>query len=161
MSAAVATPNTSRDALMAEPTMQTEIALLNQEVASLHRIVGDVNTKVDLLVSMQLNLQRLQDRTDHHEAAFRKSEEDQRRATEKLRNDLDNCFKVANGARDSLSSWVNRGFGGLVVGGLLLGCLQWFVLRELATYRDGAEVTQANSAHIEKIECALLKECGK
>lgn len=146
---------------MADTAMQTEIALLNQEVASLHRIVGDVNTKVDLLVTMQLNLQRLQDRTDHHEAAFRKSEEDQRRTTEKLRNDLDNCFKVANGARDSLSSWINRGVGGLVVGSLLLGSLQWFVLRELASYRSDAELTQTNSAHIEKIECALLKECGQ
>jgi hypothetical protein len=146
---------------MADATMQTEIALLNQEVASLHRIVGDVNTKVDLLVSMQLNLQRLQDRTDHHEAAFRKSEEDQRRTTEKLRHDLDNCFKVANHARDSLSTWINRGVGGLVVGGMLLGCLQWFVLRELTTYRVDAEVAQTNSLRIEKIECALLKECGK
>ena len=146
---------------MSDVIMQTEIALLNQEVSSLHRLVDNVHSKVDMLVAMQLNLQRLQDRTDRQEADFREHEEAHRAVTDRLGRDIEACFKATDGVKMQVNRWVNMGIGGVFVGGILIGALQWFVLREIASYRAAGVTYVDQQVRLERLECALLKDCSR
>lgn len=144
---------------MSEGNMQVEIALLNQELTGLHRVVSEIGTKMDAVLHMQMQIQRLQDRSDRLDSEVRRSQESNERAISDFRDDLDNCFKVAHSAKELSSIWLNRVIGGVFVGGLLIGALQWFVLRELSDYKHGADLARSLETRVQHIECRAEGNC--
>lgn len=142
-----------------DQNMQTEIALLNQEINGLHRVVSEIGAKMDVVLQMQMQIQRLQDRSDRLDTEVRRSQESNERAIESIRADLDSCFRVAHAAKERSETWLNRMVGGVAVGAVLLGALQWFVLRELNSYERGLDQMRGLDRRIEHLECAQRGEC--
>ncbi|WP_139131129.1 MULTISPECIES: hypothetical protein [unclassified Pseudomonas] len=139
--------------------MQTELALLNQEVAGLHRVVSEIGGKMDVVIQMQLQMQRLQDRSDRLDTEVRRSQESNERAIASIRADLDSAFQVAHGARDLATRWLNRCVGGFAVGAVLFGALQWFVLREITDYKAAAGRASELERQVQRLECAVTGKC--
>ncbi|WP_289534991.1 hypothetical protein [Pseudomonas sp. SO81] len=135
-----------------DQNVHTEIALLGQGLTNLHHIVSDIGNKLDQVLQIQLTVQRQQDRIDNLSAEMRRSQEVNDQAIGGFRKDLENCFKVAHEGRDISSRWLNRFLGGVVVGGVLLGALQWFVLREMGEYKAAAMAVRELDLRLQRVE---------
>lgn len=135
-----------------DPNVHTEIALLGNELTNLHRVVSDIGTKLDQVLQIQLTVQRQQDRIDNLGNEVRRAQEVSDRAIGGFRQDLENCFKVAHEAKDISSRWLNRFLGGVVAGGVLLGALQWFVLREMSDYKAAAVAVRELELRMKHVE---------
>lgn len=146
-----------------DDTVNADIAVLKTEVSGLHSAISEVCAKMDVLLNMQVQLVRLQERSDQvqQEIGRIRTESDAKIANLKedmdarfthLKKDTDSAFRLSHEVREQSNKWLNRAVGGFFVGGLLLGCIQYFVVTEIATIKTAVVVTQSNTHRLDLLE---------
>lgn len=98
--------------------MQTDIEVLKTEVRSLQQGVSEVAAKIDIIMSMQVQIVRLQEQHDGHRQA------------------VDRAFAAIREQKQQVSelnSLRNVVKGGALVATLLFAFAQWYVLGQLTT----------------------------
>lgn len=100
------------------PDMQTDIEVLKTEVRSLQTGVSEVAAKMDIILSMQVQIVRLQEQHDGHRQAVD-------RAFAAIREQ-----KIQVREFNRLTSFIK---GGALVATLLFAFVQWYVLGQIKT----------------------------
>lgn len=146
-----------------DETVNADIAVLKTEVSGLHSAISEVCAKMDVLLNMQVQLVRLQERSDQvqqeigrirteSEAKISALKEDFDGRMTQLKKDTDGSFRLSHEVREQSNKWLNRAVGGFFVGGLLLGCIQYFVVTEIATVKTAVVATQSNTHRLDMLE---------
>ena len=146
-----------------DDTVNTDIAVLKTEVSGLHSAISEVCAKMDVLLNMQVQLVRLQERSDQvqqeigrvrtdSESRLNAMREDFDTRLNQLRADTEGAYRLAHEVRDLSNKWLNRAIGGFFVGGLLFGCIQYFVVTELTSVKAVVAATQSNTHRLDLLE---------
>lgn len=146
-----------------DDTVNADIAVLKTEVSGLHSAISEVCAKMDVLLNMQVQLVRLQERSDQvqqeigrvrtdSESRLNAMREDFDTRINQLRTDTEGAYRLAHDVRDMSNKWLNRAIGGFFVGGLLFGCIQYFVVTELTAVKTVVSVTQSNTHRLDLLE---------
>jgi hypothetical protein len=106
------------------PDMQTDVEVLKSELRGLQASMSDLSAKMDMMISMQVQLVRLQEQQDS------------------IRQALDRAFVSIREHRVAASAVETHlhkamGFikGGALVGALLIGFVQWYVIDQINTLK--------------------------
>jgi hypothetical protein len=105
--------------------MQTNVEVLKTEMRGLQTGMSEVAAKMDMLISMQVQLVRLQEQHDTHRQALDRAFSSIRANGEELRK-VDSDFHKAY-------SFIK---GGALVGAMLLGFIQWYVVGQINTLQQ-------------------------
>lgn len=146
-----------------DDTVNADIAVLKTEVSGLHSAISEVCAKMDVLLNMQVQLVRLQERSDQvqqeigrirteSESRLNAMREDFDTRINQLRTDTEGAYRLAHDVRDMSNKWLNRAIGGFFVGGLLFGCIQYFVVTELTAVKTVVSATQSNTHRLDLLE---------
>lgn len=100
--------------------MHTDIEVLKTEMRSLQAAVSEVGLKIDMLLSMQVQIGRMQEQHDSTKQAVD-------RAFSSLR-ETNNRVQTTESTVHKVLSFVK---GGALVGALLFGFAQWYVMQQL------------------------------
>lgn len=149
-----------------DDTVNADIAVLKTEVSGLHSAISEVCAKMDVLLNMQVQLVRLQERSDQvqqeigrvradSESRLNAMREDFDTRINQLRSDTEGAYRLAHDVRDMSNKWLNRAIGGFFVGGLLFGCIQYFVVTELTAVKTVVSATQSNTHRLDLLEQRL------
>lgn len=112
--------------------MVSDIEVLKSEVASLHNAIDTVCAKMDILLSMQVQLVQLQERYEHTKETLNSS-------FNAIRN-LETLSQTNNMTLVKSISLV-RGFVIAIV--ILFGFLQWYALTEIENVENNIKAVQA------------------
>ena len=145
----------------------TDIAVLKSEVAGLHTAIDEISGKIDLVLSMRVELSVQNERLERSIEDGRKSHEGIYKDLGALTTRLDNVSTHSMNTRKKLDAWLNRGIGGFAVGTFLMGIIQYAIvekvdrLSELSTTVETNRVElgvvgKAISAHISSTELRQL-----
>jgi hypothetical protein len=121
--------------------MATDIEVLKVEVQGLHRAITDVSVKMDVLLSLQVQLVRLQEQHDNTRKALD-------RAFEKIRDVSEESTATAN--RINTTQALVRGAAG--VGVLLFAFAQWYAMSKIEAIEGNTALIQIIDRRIGKIE---------
>ena len=146
-----------------DDTVNADIAVLKSEVSGLHSAISEVCAKMDVLLNMQVQLVRLQERSDQvqqeigrirvdSETRINAMREDFDTRLDKLRADTEGAYRLSHEVRDLSNKWLNRAIGGFFVGGLLFGCIQYFAVTELTSVKAVVAATQSNTHRLDMLE---------
>lgn len=146
-----------------DETVNADIAVLKTEVSGLHSAISEVCAKMDVLLNMQVQLVRLQERSDQvqqeigrirvdSETRLSAMREEFDARLDKLRADTEGAYRLSHEVRDLSNKWLNRAIGGFFVGGLLFGCIQYFVVTELTSVKTVVAATQSNTHRLDLLE---------
>jgi hypothetical protein len=102
--------------------MQTNVEVLKTEMRGLQTGMSELAAKMDMLISMQVQLVRLQEQHDTHRQALDRAFSSIRVNGEEVRR-VDSSFHKAY-------SFIK---GGALVGTLLWGFIQWYVVGQINT----------------------------
>lgn len=100
--------------------MQTNVEVLKSEMRGLQASVADIGAKMDLLLSMQVQIVRLQEQQDNTKEAVT-------RVFSNMREDRQRIGQTESTVHRTLS-FVR---GGALVGAVLFAFAQWYVLQQL------------------------------
>ena len=146
-----------------DDTVNADIAVLKTEVSGLHSAISEVCAKMDVLLNMQVQLVRLQERSDQvqqeigrirtdSETRLNAMREEFDARLDKLRADTEGAYRLSHEVRDLSNKWLNRAIGGFFVGGMLFGCIQYFVVTELTSVKSVVAATQSNTHRLDLLE---------
>jgi len=124
--------------------MQTDLAIVQNEVQSLHRVISDVAAKIDVLLAMQVQLGRMQAEQEHDRQGLT-------RAFESIRG----VRKQAEGTDGRLNASLAFIKGGAFVGAILFGFLQWYALQQIEAIRDVTVTSTSFDRRMNAIEAKL------
>jgi len=130
----------------------TDIAVLKSEVSGLHDAISEVGTKMDILLDMHIKLSVLQERSDQVMAELGRVRDGVNRELGTIHTKVDNVSTHSLHTRERFDTWLNRAAGGVVVGSLFLGIIQYTVLEKLDQLGALASTVATNSAHIDLLE---------
>lgn len=101
--------------------MQTDIEVLKTEMRGLQTAISEVGSKMDMLLGMQVQIVRLQEQHDSTKQSVD-------RAFSSIR-DMGGRVQTTESTVHKVLSFVK---GGALVGALLFGFAQWYVMQQLA-----------------------------
>lgn len=106
------------------PDMQTDVEVLKSEMRGLQAGMSDLSAKMDMLISMQVQMVRLQEQQ------------------ESTRQGLDRAFSSIRETRQAstaMETQVHKALsfvkGGALVGALLIAFVQWYVIDQINTLK--------------------------
>ena len=102
------------------PDMQTDIEVLKTEVRGLQSGISELAAKIDIIISMQVQLVRLQEQHDSQRQA------------------VDRAFNALRGHKDHISGFhqiVNYIKGGALVATILMAFVNWYVIDQINTLK--------------------------
>ena len=100
--------------------MNTDVEVLKADMRNLQTSVSEVSAKMDMLLSMQVQLARLQEQHDHT-----------RQAVDRAFNSLKDTRDRSEQTEGKVAKALSFVRGGALVGALLFGFAQWYVLQQL------------------------------
>ena len=124
--------------------MQTDIEVLKTEVHGLYRAVTDVATKIDMLLAMQVQLVRLQEQHDTT-----------RQALDRAFDALRTVRTKADTTDSRLHAYIAFVRGGALVGAILFGAAQWYMLQQLSTLQEVAKHSNKVNMRLTLVEKQL------
>jgi hypothetical protein len=102
------------------PDMQTDIEVLKTEVRGLQSGISELAAKIDIIISMQVQLVRLQEQHDSQRQA------------------MDRAFTTIREHKEHISGFqqiVSHIKGGALVATVLLGFLNWYLFDQINTLK--------------------------
>lgn len=102
------------------PDMQTDIEVLKTEVRGLQSGISELAAKIDIIISMQVQLVRLQEQHDN-----------QRQAVDRAFTTIREHKKHISGFQQVI--WLIK--GGALVAAVLLGFLNWYLFDQINTLK--------------------------
>lgn len=102
------------------PDMQTDIEVLKTEVRGLQTGISELATKIDIIISMQVQLVRLQEQHDSQRQA------------------VDRAFNALREHKEHISGFhqvVNYIKGGALVATILMAFVNWYVIDQINTLK--------------------------
>lgn len=124
--------------------MDTDVEVLKAEMRNLQTSVSEVGAKLDVLLGMQIQLVRLQEQHDHTRQALD-------RAFSSLK-DTKTRSEETEGKVAKALSFVR---GGALVGAMLFGFAQWYVLQQLEIIKQVEANVTAIDRRIISIEARV------
>jgi phage shock protein A len=124
--------------------VHTDIEVLRTEIGALRANVSEVGAKMDMLLSMQVQLVGLQKDIEHTRASVD-------RAFDGLRTAKD----LAVSTDSKLSKAISAGRGAALVGAVLFAFAQWYVLQQLQAIKDTAASVTAVERRLHYIEAKI------
>mgnify|MGYP003505145662 CR=1 FL=1 len=148
--------HTRREDLQMSDVMNiADIAVLKSEVAGLHDAINEVSTKMDLVLSMRVELSVQGERLEHAVVELGRTRDAVNKDLGILEQRADNLNVHTLNTRKRLDAWLNRIFGGVAVGTLALGLLQYNVWEKLEQLEKLASIVAHNTAQIDLITRAV------
>jgi len=132
-----------------------DIAVLKSEVAGLHDAINEVSTKMDLVLSMRVELSVQGERLEQAMTESGRIRDALNKDIGQLEVKTDNLVTHSKNTRAKLDAWLNRIAGGVVVGSLLMGVLQYVVLGKLTELERMSSIVSHNTAQIDLITRAI------
>lgn len=132
-----------------------DIAVLKSEVSGLHDAINEVSTKMDLVLSMRVELSVQGERLEHAVGDLNRTRDAMNREVGVLEQRVDNLSTHTLNTRKKLDAWLNRIVGGVAVGTLALGLLQYSILDKLRELESLSSVVSHNTAQIDSITRAI------
>lgn len=124
--------------------MQTDVEVLKTEVGSLRADMAGLNAKMDIVLSMQVQMVQLQERQDTTNKALDRAFDSIRDTRERLQT-MESVYHRTWG--------IARGF--FLVGALLMSFTVWYFQEQLATLKKHAVDLQVVDRRMERIEGKL------
>lgn len=143
---------------MSDALSLTDIAVLKTEVSGLHAAVSEVGTKMDILLDMHVKLSILQERSDQLMVELGRVRDGVNKELGVLETKTDNIATHSKHTRDRFEAWLNRAIGGVVVGGLLMGALQYSIIEKLDQLNALASEVQSHTSQLSLITRAVKSQ---
>lgn len=124
--------------------MDTDVEVLKAEMRNIQTSMSEVGAKLDVLLGMQIQLVRLQEQHDHTRQALD-------RAFSSLKDTKDRSEETEGRVAKALS-FVR---GGALVGAMLFGFAQWYVLQQLEIIKQVEANVTAIDRRIISIEARV------
>jgi len=140
---------------MSDAISIADIAVLKSEVSGLHEAINEVSTKMDLVLSMRVELSVQGERLEHAVGDLNRTRDAMNREVGVLEQRVDNLSTHTLNTRKKLDAWLNRIVGGVAVGTLALGLLQYSILDKLRELESLSSVVSHNTAQIDFITRAI------
>lgn len=102
------------------PDMQTDIGVLKAEVKNLADVISNIGAKMDILLSMQVQLVQLQERHEH-------AKEQLDAANAKI----DAAQALASETAIRMTKYYSFVNGVMLAGALFFGFIQWYVISQI------------------------------
>ena len=128
-----------------------DIAVLKSEVSGLHDAINEVSTKMDLVLSMRVELSVQGERLEHAVDDLNRTRDSMNKEVGGLEQRVDNLSTHSLNTRKLLDAWLNRGFGAAAVLTLVFGSIQLIVLEKIADLNAMSSLVTHNAAQIELI----------
>lgn len=132
-----------------------DIAVLKSEVAGLHDAINEVSTKMDLVLSMRVELSVQGERLEQAVVESGRIRDALNKDIGQLEVKTENLAVHSKNTRTKLDAWLNRIAGGVFVGTVLMGVLQYVVLGKLNDLERMASIVSHNTAQIDLITRAI------
>lgn len=132
-----------------------DIAVLKSEVAGLHDAINEVSTKMDLVLSMRVELSVQSERLEQAVVESGRIRDALNKDIGQLEVKTENLAVHSKNTRTKLDAWLNRIAGGVAVGTLALGLLQYNVWEKLEQLENLSALVSYNTAQINLITRAI------
>ena len=140
---------------MSDAVSMSDIAVLKSEVAGLHTAITEVAAKMDLVLDMHVKISVQNERLEQVVAEIGRVRDNINKEIGSLEVKTDNLATHSRNTRDRLEAWLNRVIGGVAVGTLLMGVLQYTVLEKLSSLERMSSIVSHNTAQIDLITRAI------
>jgi len=100
--------------------MQTDIGVLKSEVKALTGLITNINTKMDILLSMQVQLVQLQERHEHTKEQLDAAD-----------SRIASVHKLAVDTSTTMTKYHSFVAGVILTGSVLFGFIQWYVVSQI------------------------------
>lgn len=97
-----------------------DIEVMKSELTELRQDVHQINAKMDVILQMQVSITQLQERHETQKSSLE-------RAFSAIKENKHSSDNVAS----ELSRWVSFAKGGAIVGAVLFGAAQWYMLKQI------------------------------
>lgn len=128
-----------------------DIAVLKSEVAGLHLAINEVSAKMDLVLSMRVELSVQGERLEHATLELGRTRDAMNKEIGILEQRADTQMTATQDTRKRLDAWLNRGLGASVTLSIVFGLIQYFVLEKVDSLNSLSSLVAQNSAKIELI----------
>lgn len=133
----------------------TDIAVLKTEVAGLHTAIDEISSKIDLVLSMRVELSVQNERLERSIEDGRKSHEGIYKDLGAINTRLDNLNTHSWNTRKKLDAWLNRGIGAVAVATILIGWIQYTVMEKVEKLSELATTVEANKVELNVVGRAV------
>ena len=140
---------------MSDAVSMSDIAVLKSEVAGLHTAITEVAAKMDLVLDMHVKISVQNERLEQIVAEVGRVRDNINKEIGSLEVKTDNISTHARNTRDRFEAWLNRIIGGVAVGTLLMGVLQYTVIEKLNDLEKMSSIVSHNTAQIDLITRAI------
>ena len=121
----------------------SRLGVLDERTGNIANAMSNLVTKVEQLYDLTKTVAQMQERQAQHsdalDRAFTAIDKMDGRLTQAVTDGnkaIDEGRRERQAVRSDLDKWINRAIGGWLVGVLLIGVIQWFVLRQINVYED-------------------------
>lgn len=121
--------------------MQTDIGVLKVEVKNLADVISNVGVKMDVLLSMQVQLVQLQERHEH-------AKEQLDTANVKI----DAAQALASETAIRMTKYYSFVNGVMLTGALFFGFIQWYVIGEIQQVEEMDNTIQAFERRLDSLD---------
>jgi hypothetical protein len=128
--------------------LNADIAVLKSEVSGMHAAIDEIGGKMDLVLSLRVDLSVQHERLERAIDDGRKTSETVYKDIGSIHVRLDNLDTHSLNTRKKLDAWLNRGIGAVAVGSVLMGIVQFIVLEKVESLESLSEVVTRNSAEL-------------
>lgn len=100
--------------------MQTDIGVLKAEVKNLADVISNIGAKMDILLSMQVQLVQLQERHEHTKEQL-----------DAANNKITEAHTLASATALKMTKYYSFVNGVMLTGALFFGFIQWYVIGQI------------------------------
>lgn len=100
--------------------MQTDIGVLKAEVKNLADVIANIGAKMDILLSMQVQLVQLQERHEHTKEQL-----------DVANTKIESARKLADDTAIKMTKYYSFVNGVMLTGALFFGFVQWYVISQI------------------------------
>lgn len=140
---------------MSDVVSLSDIAVLKSEVSGLHSAINEVAAKMDLVLDMHVKISVQNERLEQIVAEVGRVRDNINKEIGSLEVKTDNLATHSRNTRDRFEAWLNRIIGGVAVGAVLMGVLQYVVIEKLNYLEKMASIVSHNTAQIDLITRAI------
>ena len=123
------------------PDMQTDIGVLKAEVKNLAGVISNVGAKMDILLSMQVQLVQLQERHEH-------AKEQLDAANAKI----DAAQALASETAIRMTKYYSFVNGVMLAGALFFSFIQWYVISQIRHVEEMDNAIQAIERRLDSLD---------
>lgn len=128
-----------------------DIAVLKSEVAGLHLAINEVSAKMDLVLSMRVELSVQGERLEHAALELGRTRDAINKEIGILEQRADSQMTATQDTRKRLDAWLNRGLGASLTLSIVFGLIQYFILDKVDSINSLSSLVAQNAAKIELI----------